>query len=186
VFVGPVRWFAVFALGVLAVGACLAPASKPNRPGLKLAPAALGQSISLQQHLNIEGQRHSGELEAVLEIDPGRVDLIGLALGQRVFWLHYDGKTLRSWRHPMWPAELRDEDVLEDLQLTLWPVDAIRQALPASWRIEESDLRRTILHNDSPIMVIDYSGLPPWSGKVKLANLHLNYRLTIESVPNGS
>jgi hypothetical protein len=37
----------------------------------------------------------------------------------------------------MVPAQLQAEDVLENLQLTLWPVDAIRQALPSGWRIEE-------------------------------------------------
>ena len=115
-----------------------------------------------------------------------RVDLVGLAFGQKVLSLHYDGKTLRSWRHPMWPAQLRDEDVLENLQLTLWPVDAIRQALPAGWSIEESDLRRTILQNGLAIMVIDYSALPPWSGKVEVANLQFDYRITIQSVPNGA
>jgi hypothetical protein len=168
------------------LGACVTPASRPTRLGLKLSPAALGESISVQQRLNVKGQGHDGELDTVLEVDPGRVDLIGLAFGQKVFSLHYDGKTLRSWRHPMWPAQLRAEDVLEDLQLTLWPVGAIRQVLPTGWRIEESGLRRTLLQNDLPMMVIDYSGSPPWNGKVEVANLHFNYRLTIQSVPNGS
>jgi Protein of unknown function (DUF3261) len=171
---------------VLILGACVTPASTPARLGLRLSPAALGETISVQQRLNVQGQGHDRELDTALEVDPGRVDLIGLAFGQKVFSLHYDGKALRSWRHPMWPAQLRDEDVLEDLQLTLWPVDAIRQALPAGWRIEESGLRRTILQNNLPMMVIDYSGSPPWSGKVEAANLQFHYRLMIQSVPNGS
>jgi hypothetical protein len=82
----------------------------------------------------------------------------------------------------MLPAQLRDEDVLEDLQLTLWPVDAIRSALPAGWRIEESGLRRTLLREDTPVMVIDYSGQPRWIGKIELSNLRYHYRLTIQSV----
>ncbi len=84
----------------------------------------------------------------------------------------------------MWPGELRGEEVLENLQLTLWPVDAIRQALPIGWSIEESGLRRTILHDGLAIVVIDYSVLPLWSGKIQFANLQLNYRITIQSVPN--
>jgi hypothetical protein len=34
------------------------------------------------------------------------------------------------------------------------------------------------------IIVIDYSGLPVWSGKVELANLQFHYRITIQSVLN--
>jgi len=167
-----------FALGL---SGCAASVSQPARLGLKLTPAALGSSISLQQHLTVERGEHTDELEAALEVDPQRLDLVGLALGQRVLTLHYDGESLRSWRHPM----LRDEDVLEDLQLTLWPVDAVRSALPAGWRIEESGLRRTLLRDDMPVMVIDYSGQPRWIGKIQLSNLRYHYRLTIQSVSTG-
>ena len=185
-FVAPIRHLAILGSLVFILGGCGTPAWTPTRVGLRLSPAALGETISVQQRLNVQGQGHDRELDTALEVDPGRVDLIGLAFGQKVFWLHYDGRTIRSWRHPMWPAQMRDEDVLEDLQLTLWPVAAIRQVLPAGWRIEESGLRRTLLQNDLLIMVIDYSGSPPWSGKVEVANLHFHYRLTIQSVPNGS
>ena len=83
------------------------------------------------------------ELDVALEVDSQSLDLVGLAFGQRVLTLHYDGETLMSWRHSMLPTQLRGEDVLEDLQLMLWPVDAIRSALPPRWRIEESGQRRT-------------------------------------------
>jgi hypothetical protein len=171
-------------IGFFAVGltGCATSVSRPTRLGLKLPPAALGSSITLQQHLTVERGERIDELDAALEVDPQRLDLVGLALGQRVLTLHYDGEKLQSWRHSMLPAQLRDEDVLEDLQLTLWPVDAIRSALPAGWRIEESGLRRTLLREDTPVMVIDYSGQPRWIGKIELSNLRYHYRLTIQSV----
>ena len=76
--------------------------------------------------------------------------------------------------------------MLQDLQLSLWPVDVIRHALPAGWRIEEDGLQRILLSGDTPVTVIEYSGNPRWSGKVELTNLRYRYRLTIESVSNGS
>ncbi len=82
----------------------------------------------------------------------------------------------------MLPAELRGEDVLEDLQLALWPAEAIRQALPPGWRIEERGRHRTLMRDDQPVMEIDYSGEPRWLGKIDLANLRYHYQLTIESV----
>jgi Protein of unknown function (DUF3261) len=180
----PVRHAAMFGLLALLLATCVEPESRPVDVSLKLTPAALGESISLQQRLDVEGHGRSAQLDVALEVDAARIDLVGLALGQRVLSLHYDGKTLQSWRHPMWPAQLRGEEVLENLQLTLWPVDAIRQALPIGWSVEESHLRRTIRQDGLAIMVIDYSALPLWSGKIEVINLQFDYRITIQSVPN--
>jgi hypothetical protein len=96
--------------------------------------------------------------------------------------LHYDGKSLETWRDPMVGKGLRGEDVLEDLQLTLWPIEQIRLALPTGWRIEEKGLRRTLYLEDEPVTVIEYSAQPRWSGTIELTNLRYRYRLTIHSV----
>jgi hypothetical protein len=175
----------LIALGSLIFGACAVPAHQPARLRLKLAPSALGESISLQQHLTVERNGKVDELDAVLEVDPWRLDLVGLALGQRVLTLHYDGQILNAWRHPLFPPEVRDEDILEDLQLILWPADAVRQALPGGWRIEENGARRTLLIGEMPVTVIDYSGEPRWNGKIELSNLRYQYRLIIQSVSTG-
>lgn len=180
-----VRRAALVCFSLMLLG-CAAVATRTGRLGLRLPPAALGETINLQQHLTVERGGHIDELDAALEIDSERIDLVGLALGQRVLSLHYDGKTLQSWRHPMMASELRAEDVLEDLQLTLWPADKIRQALPDGWRVEESGLRRTLSAGDVPVTVIQYSGEPRWSGTIELTNLRYHYRLTIRSVPTGS
>ena len=177
---------AAFVLGSLGFLGCVTVASNSGRIGLTLPPAALGASINLQQHLTIERAGRIDELDAALEVDPERIDLVGLALGQRVLSLHYDGKTLQTWRHPLVATELRGEDVLEDLQLTLWPVDKIRTALPFGWQIEENGLRRTVLAGDVPVTIIQYSAEPRWSGTIELTNLRYHYRLTIRSVSTGS
>jgi hypothetical protein len=170
----------------LALGGCAsAPPQPVARLGLKLAPSALGTSISLQQHLKVERKGRIDDLDVALEVDAEQLTMIGLALGQRVMSLQYDGTTLTSWRHALLPAQVRSEDVLEDIQLTYWPAESIRQALPPGWRIEEDGLRRTLLSDESPVMVIDYSGVPRWSGKVVLSNLRYQYQLTIQSVATG-
>jgi hypothetical protein len=174
----------LIALGSLIIGGCAVPAHQSGRLGLKLAPSALGESISVQQHLTVERNGRVDEIEAVLEVDPRRLDLVGLVLGQRVLTLHYDGQILNAWRHPLFPPEVRDEDILEDLQLILWPADAVRQALPGGWRIEEKDKRRILLSEQTPVTVINYSGEPRWNGKIELSNLRYQYRLIIQSVSN--
>ena len=164
------------------LSACATTAPPPAaRLGLKLAPSALGESISVQQHLRVERNGRSDELDVALEVEPQRLEMVGLALGQRVLSLSYDGTELKSWRHVMLPSQVKAEDVLEDMQLTLWPVAAVRAALPAGWEVEEQGLRRTLSLNGETVMVINYSGMPRWSGKLVLDNLRYQYRLTIES-----
>lgn len=179
----PCMLSAALVLATLLASCATTPASQaPARLGLKLAPASLGANISLQQHLTVERNGRVDQLDAALEIDQQQLNMVGLAFGQRVLSLHYDGQTLQSWRHPMLPSQVRAEDVLEDMQLTLWPVAAIRQALPAGWAIEQQGLRRTLSLQGETVTVINYSTPTPWDGKVELDNLRYHYRLTIESV----
>lgn len=173
-------------VAMLALAGCNAPrVQQPARLGLRLAPAALGTPIQLQQRLTVERDGRTDYLEAALEVDTDHVSMIGLALGQRVMSLEYDGRELKAWRHALLPEQVRVEDVLEDIQLTYWPADAIRTALPAGWRIQDEGMRRTLWSNDAKVMEIDYSAEPRWNGKVVLTNLRYQYQLTIQSAPMG-
>jgi hypothetical protein len=176
------RWILVALSACVICGCESVSASQSARLNLRLPPAALGTSISLQQHLVVERGEHTDVLDAALEIDAEHISLVGLAMGQRVLSFNYDGIAFQSWRHPLLPAQVRNEDVLEDIQLTYWPADAIREALPEGWRIEEGGLTRTLFEGDAPVEIITYSATPPWKGKVVLSNLKYRYRLTIESV----
>lgn len=174
------------AVAVLTLAGCNAPQpQQPARLGLRLAPAALGTPISLQQRLAVERDGHIDYLEAALEVDESHVGMIGLALGQRVMSLDFDGSKLQSWRHSLLPEQVRAEDVLEDIQLTYWPADAIRAALPAGWNVKDEGMRRTLWANGAKVMEIDYSAEPRWNGKVVLTNLRYQYQLTIQSAPMG-
>ena len=169
----------VVAVALLAGGCASAPPPQA-RLGLKLAPAALGASISVQQHLKVERNGRTDDLDVALQVEPDAIDVVGLAFGQRVLTLRYDGKELTSWRHVMLPSQVRAEDVLEDMQLTLWPAEAIAAALPAGWRVEERGAQRTLYLNNEAVMRIAYSGNPRWSGTVVLENLRYRYKLTIQ------
>lgn len=177
------RHGAALAMAALLLAGCATRPAPVARLGLKLAPAALGETISVQQHLEAERGGKVNDLDVVLQVDPASIDMVGVAFGQRVLTLSYDGKELTSSRHMMLPKELRAEDVLEDMQVTLWPADAVRAALPAGWAIEENGLRRTLSQDGQPVMVIDYSSPVRWQGRVVLQNLRYQYKLAIESAP---
>lgn len=165
----------------LLLGGCTGPRDGPARLGLRLAPAALGQPIAVQQHLSVQRGGSTRDLDVALEVDAGRVKLVGLALGQRVLSLNFDGRELTEWRHPMLPAQVRAADVLEDLQLTLWPAAEIARVLPAGWTIEDHGLHRTLRLDGKVVTTIDYSGTPRWQGTAVLDNVRYQYKLTIES-----
>ena len=178
------RHLAVLAIVALMAGCATAPPPQA-RLGLKLPPAALGTSISVQQHLKVERAGRTDDLDVALQVEPDAIDVVGLAFGQRVLTMRYDGKELTSWRHMMLPSQVRPEDVLEDMQLTLWPAESIATALPAGWRIAEQGGARTLYLENEPIMRIVYSGTPRWSGTVVLENLRYRYKLTIEFAQEG-
>ncbi|SHG68429.1 DUF3261 domain-containing protein [Massilia sp. CF038] len=166
----------------LALSGCASTKPEPlARLGLKLAPAGLGEAISLQQHLTVERNGRIDELDAALEIDAQHIEMVGLAFGQRVLSINYDGKALTSWRHLMLPKQVRADDVLEDMQLTLWPVSAIAASLPEGWRIEEAGLQRRLYLNNELVATIAYSAQPRWSGTITMDNLRYKYKLTIQS-----
>jgi hypothetical protein len=187
---GGLKAAALALASALALAGCAsAPPAPAARLGLKLAPAALGQSISVQQHLKVERNGRTDDLDVALQVEPDALDVVGLAFGQRVLTLHYDGRELTSWRHVMLPSQVKAEDVLEDMQLALWPVAAVAAALPAGWRVAETPsasgvgLLRTLYLGDETILQISYAGLPRWSGTVVLENLRYHYRLTIQFAP---
>ncbi|MES2320101.1 MAG: DUF3261 domain-containing protein [Pseudomonadota bacterium] len=174
--------FKSIVLLVLLLAGCASQKPAPvARLGLKLAPAALGEAISLQQHLTVERNGKFDELDAALEIDASHVDMVGLAFGQRVLTVNYDGKELKTWRHLMLPKQVRAEDVLEDMQLALWPVEAVAAKLPAGWRVEEAGMLRRLYLGEELVTTVTYSAQPRWSGTIKMDNLRYKYRLTIQS-----
>lgn len=176
----------ILLLVLMLSGCAFAPTDPASaRLGLQLNPAELGQSIALQQHLTIERNGKTDEMDAALEVDASQLQLVGLAFGQRVLSLNYDGKKLTSWRHFMLPEQVRAEDILEDMQLTLWPLESVSRALPAGWRIQEQWLERSLYMGDSLVCVIHYSAMPRWSGTVRLENLRYHYIITIQSLPNN-
>jgi len=178
---GKLRWL----LCIVILFASCVTVPPPARLGLQLPPSALGEDITLQQHLTIERNGRTDQLDAALEVDANQLNLVGLAFGQRVLTLHYDGKKMTTWRHFMLPEQVRAEDILEDMQLTLWPIAAIRTALPPGWRIEDQGMQRSLYLGDTLICAIQYGAMPRWSGTVKLENFRYRYTITIQSQPNN-
>ena len=137
----PAVWAASAVLCALA-GCSSTPVAQPAERmaplQLALAPAALGCSLAVQQQLTVQPPNGSAQtLGALLEVDGQVVRLALFHLGQRMGTLSWDGAQLQTQLSRWWPAQLPPAQVLSDMQLALWPVPAIAQALPEGWQLQQ-------------------------------------------------
>lgn len=173
----------LIALGLLLLAGCAtAPARSPAdgaMPALRLAPAALGHELALQQRLGFEHGDRRDSLDALVEVDASSLRLVMHAQGQVALRLEWDGTTLRQQRADWLPATLSAERVLDDLQLVFWPADAINHALPAGWRLREGAGIRELMHRGEVVATVTF----PDPTRARLQQHRQGYRLDIQSVP---
>ncbi|KRA50618.1 DUF3261 domain-containing protein [Pseudoxanthomonas sp. Root630] len=162
-------------------------ASRPVRepgialPPLRLAPSALGQEVALQQRLVFRFGTQVRELDALLEVDARDVRLAVQAMGRTGVTLQWDGEQLSEQRAAWLPAAVRGERVLDDVQFSLWPADAVRAALPPGWTLSDNGGTRELLHAGRTWLVRERVN----ATTLQVRNVADGYDLTIESVAGG-
>jgi hypothetical protein len=151
-------------------------------PALQLAPAEFGAELSLAQRLTVTDApaEPDGALVALLQVDARQLQLAGLALGQRVLTLRWDGRELAVQRHPMLPAAVDPARVLRDIALVFAPLPALRAALPDGWTLDEANGQRTLRQAGAPRLTVRYLD---GRARVEIDNHAERYRLRIESRP---
>lgn len=176
------RLIAALALAVALAGCAGAPVATRASPQLRLAPALLGRTLNLQQHLTLQALGHDQQLDVLLEADARHVQMGVVAMGQVAARLAWDGTTLTEDKASWWPQEVSGARILSDLQLTLWPVAAIQAALPAGWALAEDGNVRTLTQDGEVVTVITRSS----PLVVELDQRREHFRLKIESRDLGA
>ncbi|HSV34491.1 MAG TPA: DUF3261 domain-containing protein [Ramlibacter sp.] len=146
-------------------------------PPLRLSPASLGANLALQQQLTAMVGSQTHRMELLLEVDSQAVRLAVLNLGQTAARLEWDGEQLTQSRAAWWPQAVTAQRILDDLQLTLWPAEAIRAALPAGWSLASSATLRVLSREGEPVVRVRYQG--PYASE--LEHLREGYRVRVES-----
>lgn len=174
----------IVSLVLAGLGALAGCASAPSpvrdahaTPQLRLAPALLGRTLNLQQHLTLQAPGHDQQLDVLLEADAAHVQMAMVAMGQVAARLSWDGSTLDESKAPWWPQAVSGARILSDLQLTLWPVAAIQAALPAGWTLVEDGNVRTLAQGGEVVTVITRRS----PLLVELDQRRDHFKLTIES-----
>ena len=167
----------LMSLVLAGLAGCATPPAAPTRPLLRLPPAALGRNLALQQQLLVHAGGQSRRIEVLLEADDQSVRLVLVNLGQTMARLDWDGRELVQTSVPGWPRAVSGEHVLSDLQLALWPAEAIRAALPSDWTLELRDGQRILRRGDQIAATVDY----PAPTHIDLVDRQQGYRIEIES-----
>jgi hypothetical protein len=183
--------------GVIAVAATVAIAAcattpRPAIPTIALAPADLGQQVSVFQRLGVapiaQGTAAAGTggpitVEALVEMDDRVVRVAAFVLSQRVLTLQWDGARLAVEQSGNLPPGVAGSRILRDLQLAYWPASAIRTVLPEGWALEDGARERELRYGRQVAVRVRYSDDTRWLGRIELSNFPEGYQLTIDSVP---
>lgn len=172
-------WAGLLLLAMLGACADLPPAGPSGReaPVLRLAPQTLGRPLSLQQQLSVTVGEQTHRIEVLLEADPAAVRLALISLGQTAARLEWDGLALKETRASWLPAVVSSERILSDLQLVLWPADAIRAVLPAGWTLAADAQERVLAQHGEAVVRIRY----PSPTRAELSQLREAYSLRVDS-----
>lgn len=163
------------------------PAARATPPALalpKVAPADLGVTVQLNQHLRIARGAEQHEIDAVLAVGPDRIKLAAFGMGVRLITVSYDGERITEQRHPLLPAAVDGERILRDLVLTYWPQAAVQARLPQGWQVAESGPIREVSWQGQTVLRITYDAAPRWAGRARLQNVQHGYELLVASTEN--
>lgn len=158
-----------------------APRAGDAAPLLRLAPEALGRELFLQQRLTVHAGGRVQSIDVMLEADAEAVRLAVLSLGQTAARLEWDGAELRESQADWWPQAVRGERILNDLQLVLWPEEAIRAVLPAGWTLDAAATQRTLRQAGEAVVSVVYVS----ASRAELVHERDGYRIVIDSVRAG-
>ena len=165
-------------VGLAMLAGCATPgAFDGSVPSLKLSPATLGRPLDLQQHITLRAAGREQQMDVLLEADPARVKLAIVAMGQVAARIEWDGKTLTEWRSTWWPASVSSARILNDMQLSLWPLAVVQSALPPGWQASDDGDTRTLANDGATVLVVRHPG----ADVIEIDQRRDHYQLTIVS-----
>jgi hypothetical protein len=176
---------------LLAIAGCaqLPPPAPRTGPLLEppLAPATLGQELTLSEVVTGDYGDHSYSMRVELEITPERLVVVGLShLGVPLFTLEQTAADLRVQSNGRGSLPLDPAWMLSDLQLVHWPAGVLADALAArGLRLEDQpgDHRRRVVDRGGRALVeIVYPAPGAEPAVTTVRHLDHPYRLEIVTI----
>jgi len=165
-------------------------ASAPKAPSAWLKPGVTARlptpgidpAISEQQLLTATVQGRQQSLLVLLNADRQQLTLVGLSsLGIRLFTLTYDQQGIHTVQSVVLPQLPPAGQVLADIMLSYWPLEAWRAVLPAQWTlVDEGDRRRLSDPAGNTVTEITYARVAGNRQPVSLDNRVFHYHIVIQ------
>jgi hypothetical protein len=171
------------------LAACAHAPREPAGPAPRaLAPVSDVSPRSASQVIHAAYGERTATLRTALEVSASDIRLVGVtATGQRLFTASYDGQTVNAERGAFVPADLQPERVLADMQLALWPLPALQQALGSAYEVAEPFAGVRRLRRDGRLVAeVHYAGSDPWSGRLWLVSFEHGYSLTVDTTTSAN
>ena len=152
-------------------------------------PAELGYSFTASQLISATWQDDTQQLPVQVEVTPDKIVLAGFSSwGTRILSLQYQNQAIETQVLSGLGATLpQPEQVLFNLMLTLWPIEAWAQPLQGiGWHLVDTDNSRTVFdENQQAIIEIDYQAEPgahKTTGNIVFKHLTQGYTITIQTL----
>ncbi|MCB5357665.1 hypothetical protein BCU90_18865 [Vibrio lentus] len=152
-------------------------------------PAELGYSFTASQLISATWQDDTQQLPVQVEVTSDKVVLAGFSSwGTRILSLQYQNQAIETQVLSGLGATLpQPEQVLFNLMLTLWPIEAWAQPLQGiGWHLVDTDNSRTVFdENQQAIIEIDYQAEPgahKTTGNIVFKHLIQSYTITIQTL----
>ena len=147
-----------------------------------LAPPSAVSPRSASQVIHATYGTRNVTLRTAIEIDASRVSLVGVtATGQRLFTASYDGQAVTADASAFVPKEISPERVLADMQLALWPLDAVRAVRHDGEVTEPWPGLRRLTRDGKLAAEVHYASADPWGGRLWFVSFEYGYSLTIDT-----
>lgn len=177
----------ILSLAALAAACATAPEPAPA-PMARIAadvaltlptPPGYPETATLLQTVRGQFGERRGVVEAVLSLSPERVEIVLTAAGgPRLATVTWDDAGVREDRLPLAGDAVPVENILADIFVSLWPVEAVEAALPdAAELIITDDGARSITRNGDVIVSIRSDAENP--ARTLVRNEAFGYDLTI-------
>jgi hypothetical protein len=143
-------------------------------------PPGYAETVSLSQTATGRRGEQSVAFQAGLELSPERVEVVILApAGPRVLTVTWDGRGVREKRTPLAPERLAGLNILGDIFVSLWPLEAVAAALPPGAEVTEEGGVRRIAQGGRTVLEVTAGG--PGEARQRLRNLDFGYEMSIRT-----
>lgn len=164
-----------------------APEGRPQawlEPGTRvtLPPPGISPAISSQQLLTGRFNGHTQSLLVMLNADDKKLTLAGLSsVGIRLFLVTYDEKGLHAEQSIVVPQLPPASQVLADVMLSHWPIDAWQPRLPQGWTLIDHGDRRELRNAHGKLVTeITYMNRKDKREPISIEQHVFKYHITIQ------